>query len=127
MWVLRLGLVAFVLFGCSANSSQQINPDDPFDDPFFGDGIGGSSLDEVVRGRAPSVGYLSDDGSQTAEDALLAEHADPVWGESKRDGVSDPLAPEKSFADKAGEATLSTLSVLMGAGMAALPYLIGAL
>jgi hypothetical protein len=48
-------------------------------------------------------------------------------GSSEAQGDEDTLYghDQKSFYDKASEATLATMSILMGAGMAALPFLIG--
>jgi len=120
-------LGAFLL-SCGAAGRGPSSSDDPFDDPFFREGFGGRSLDEIWDEPAPSVGWLAGDaGGRRGEERLLAEHADPIWGEGE-----DPLAEEeaelhgKSFGQKASEAAVATMSVLFAAGMTALPFLVGA-
>src|SRR5262245_33873310 len=91
MKLLRTALIAAVVTGCSANSSHKVNPNDPFDDPFFDEGMESNSLDDVMHGTAPSVGYLSKEGTQSSEDQLLSEHAGPIWGEDH--ATDDTFAP----------------------------------
>lgn len=121
-------LLAVLLLSCSSHSQQQtFNPDDPFDDPFFSEEFAGhDSLDEIWQGPAPSAGSLFAEGDDI-ERQLLADHADPIWGEGEGP-LGDEQAPgaEKSFSDRASEAAVATMSVLFAAGMTALPYLIGA-
>ncbi len=107
--------------------------DDPFDDPFFEDGpAAGDSLDDFLREPAPSVGWLSEDGSQNPEAELLRSHGDATWfeaddafgGDSDEKGSGE--IDDRPFGQQAQEAALATMSVLVGAGMAALPYLLAA-
>ena len=165
-------VVATLVVACGCGSNKPLlNPKDPFDDPFFHDGLGSgtSSLDEIMREPAPSVGWLSRDGARpphgNAEDddadgssdatgatgspgakaklnadgegvLLEAEGDDSYVGRphhhhqvttdddaGSEEGTGGP--EEKSFSDKAEEASLATMSILMGLGMAALPFLIG--
>jgi len=164
-------VVATLVVACGCGSNKPLlNPKDPFDDPFFHDGMGSgtNSLDEIMREPAPSVGWLSSDGARPphgdADDdapdgsgatgsagspgakAKLNADGEGVLLEAEGDGsyVGQPhhhhqVAPtdegddgqdstggdEKSFSDKAEEASLATMSILMGLGMAALPFLIG--
>ena len=164
-------VVATLVVACGCgNNKPLLNPKDPFDDPFFHDGLGSgtSSLDEVMHGPAPSVGWLSNDGARPphgdADDdapggsgttgapgspgtnAKLNADGEGVLLEAEGDSsyvgqphhhhqaaapVDDPDGEEgnggdeKSFSDKAEEASLATMSILMGLGMAALPFLIG--
>lgn len=117
---------AAFLVACSAQSSRRSA--DPFDDPFFESGFaGGSGLDDFLSEPAPNVGWLSRDGESSPEERLIRLHGDPIWDEHEQP-EADLLPPEeRPFVEKAQEATLATLSVLVGAGMAALPFLIGAL
>jgi hypothetical protein len=161
-------VVATLVVACGCgNNKPLLNPKDPFDDPFFHDGMGSgtSSLDEIMREPAPSAGWLSSDGARPphgdADDdapdasgspgspgakAKLNADGEGVLLEAEGDSsyVGKPhrhhqVAPEddvdgeegtagndeKSFSDKAEEASLATMSILMGLGMAALPFLIG--
>lgn len=144
------GVIALaLLFVACSNNKSLINEDDPFDDPFFSDGLGNGtrSLDEILREPSPSVGWLAREGavppsrssrsggsgvtSGPDEEGVLleAENADgyppPGAGEDEQDEDSLRASNEKSFYDQASEATLATMSILVGAGMAALPFLIG--
>lgn len=125
---------------CSATRDQTIvDPDDPFSDPFFReDDFGSASLDEYLKEPAPKVGRLSggpeDEHERQAAEREALERAgierDPKLGESgpeDSDQTLDSIKPkrERTFQEKAEEATLATMSVLVGIGMAALPYLIG--
>lgn len=151
-WLVPVVAVAVLVASCSGSKSL-LNEKDPFNDPFFSDGLGSGtrSLDEIMREPAPSVGWLGRDGNvQSAppsrasarsvgsapegESVLLeAENegntvADRTHGgepgEMDEDGQMVP-AGEKSTYDQASEATMATMSVLFGLGMAALPFLIG--
>ncbi len=146
-----LALGCLLLGACSASSSR--DADEGLSDPFFREGIsdGTGSLDEVLEGNAPSVGWLSgprDPEDDPAEEELLGrersaagagevveaernkaardrgeeivEDDDPEGG-TKRTG----RGRQKTFSEKAQEATLSTMSVLLSAGMVALPFLLG--
>jgi len=144
-------MVALLAFACSNNKSL-LNEDDPFDDAFFSDGLssGTSSLDEILRQPAPSVGHLAREGALppsrsarervneklgtgSSEEGVLLQAEDNGDGEeSYADAGSDEededyarARGQKSFYERASEATLATMSVLVGAGMAALPFLIG--
>lgn len=153
-------LLAFLAVACSGNSSL-VDPNDPFDDPFFREGWDGtSSLDEILREPAPSVGWLARDGfvqqrpPSDADDPYAAgpdgepraageAGSDNVLLRAESGGSTDGDDPadvyggeygdeedvggrnQKSFYERASEATLATMSVLVGAGMAALPFLIG--
>lgn len=98
------------------------DPDDPFDDPFFDSSFqGGDSLDEIWNGPAPSVGWLYD-GDRGADQAL-DDHSDPFWDDQP--GGNEFGSKEKTFSEKAQEASMATLSILVGAGMTALPFLLG--
>jgi hypothetical protein len=117
---------------CSSHgqdSFDNYDPADPFNDPFFNSSFESDSLDEFLSEPAPSVGWLSRDGDQSGESQLLRDHSDPIWDDAQGEEGQDEIGPktEKTFAQKAQEATLATMSILVGAGMAALPYLIGAL
>ncbi len=145
--VRRVLVVALLAVACSSNKGF-LNEDDPFDDPFFNDGLGSgtSSLDEILREPAPSVGWLAREGAVPpsartraggGQDVSAAPDGEGVLLEAEGDG--DPSGvqggeldedaqasrSQKSFYDQASEATLATMSVLVGAGMAALPFLIG--
>ncbi|MFP6664107.1 MAG: hypothetical protein VCC00_07915 [Deltaproteobacteria bacterium] len=117
---------AAFLVACSAQSGKRSS--DPFDDPFFTSGFaGGSGLDDFLAEPAPSVGWLAAGGEQSPEERLIRLHGDPIW-DDRGQPESGLLPPEeRPFLEKAEEATLATLSVLVGAGMAALPFLLGAL
>jgi len=140
VWVGRLAIAAALIAGaCAQNNGPDdpfaaYDPNDPFSDPFFNEGFGSDSLDEIAGGQSPSDDWLANPGEGNSDDQLLAAHADPYWGEGDSSGggtdqEDDAFGPKpnKSFGEKAQEATLATMSVLVGAGMAALPYLIGAL
>lgn len=138
--------LALLVVACSNNKSL-INEDDPFDDPFFSDGLGNGtrSLDEILREPSPSVGWLAREGavppsrssrsggsgitSGPDEEGVLleAENEGGYAAEGGNEQDEDALraSNEKSFYDQASEATLATMSILVGAGMAALPFLIG--
>ena len=143
----RVVVLALLAVACS-NNKGFLNEDDPFDDPFFNDGLGGgtSSLDEILREPAPSVGWLSSEGPVKSASRTRAGGPNDVSAAPDEEGVlleaegegdpafagGDELEEEemasrsqKSFYDRASEATLATMSVLVGAGMAALPFLIG--
>jgi hypothetical protein len=142
---------AALVVACSGNKAF-LNEKDPFDDPFFSDGLGSgtSALDEVMREPAPSVGWLARDGNVQAvppsnaqrgggfagapedENVLLeaenesgAVAARTGSGEDESEEGAMVPAGEKSTYDQASEATMATMSVLFGLGMAALPFLIG--
>jgi len=151
--VRAVALLASLALACS--SPALVNDDDPFDDPFFHDGLGSgtSSLDEILREPAPSVGWLAADGNvqqrpshrswrngepadaeaADGDDSVLlraeggGDDPDVVYGADDRDddAIDVPRRGQKSFYEKAQEATMATMSVLVGAGMAALPFLIG--
>jgi hypothetical protein len=146
---------AVLLLSCSASSSRDTDSTDPFDDPFFREGFGKSSVDEVWEQPSPSVGWLANESLYDRERAEPIEPEEGYigreraaagagevveaerrtaaqergFGEHDEDGgVSEGKrgsGREKSFSEKAQEATLATMSVLIGAGMAALPYLLG--
>jgi len=139
------GLAAAALVAaCSASSSKDFGPD-PFKDPFFQEGMGSSGVDEVLEHPAPSVGYLSNsdlyanEGEEEmirrerraagAGEVIEAEDRGELLGNGDDEDPGAPARPgsgrEKTFGEKAEEATLATMSVLIGAGMAALPYLLG--
>ena len=144
--VRRVIALALLAVACSNNKSF-INEDDPFDDPFFNDGVssGTSSLDEILREPAPNVGSLAREGARPPrssrsggggitsgpdEEGVLLEAEgeatyDPEGGGYEDDDEASASRSEKSFYDQASEATLATMSILVGAGMAALPFLIG--
>jgi len=147
-------VVALLAVACSG-SKPMLNPDDPFDDPFFHDGLGSgtSSLDEIMREPAPSVGWLAAEGAvppshrshggADGSGAQSGPDGEGVLLEAEGDGSNLPkhasrhdeddddaeavpgMYGQKSFYDKAQEATMATMSILVGAGMAALPFLIG--
>lgn len=124
--VLALLLVGSFVAACATQSTR--NSGDPFDDPFFERGFAaGDSLDDFLSEPAPSVGWLSRDGEQTPEDRLIRLHGDPIWEEGEQPEAGLLPDEERPFVERAQEATLATLSVLVGVGMAALPFLIGAL
>ena len=119
-------LVAAFLVACSAEKSRQSS--DPFDDPFFSSGFAGEAgLDSFLAEPAPSVGWLSADGEQSPEDRMIRVHGDPIWGEHEQPESDFIPNKERPFMEKAQEATMATMSVLVGVGMAALPFLLGAL
>lgn len=151
-WLVPVVAVAVLAASCSGNKGF-LNEKDPFNDPFFHDGIGDGTraLDEIMREPAPSVGWLGRDGNVQSrppahdsatsvssapdgESVLLeaenagntaARHAQAAEpGEDGEEGQMEP-AGEKSTYDQASEATMATMSVLFGLGMAALPFLIG--
>ena len=147
--VVALAAAGLLVAACSA--SQKEIGGDPFEDSFFQDGMDGhSSLDEIWQQRAPNVGHLADphrygndDDKKIVDDEIRRERVaagagqvveaegrdldrDPDgMSESGGDSPARPRKSEKSFSERAQEATLATMSVLLGAGMAALPYLLG--
>ena len=126
--VLSTILIAAFLVACSAEKSRRSS--DPFDDPFFHSGFAGESgLDSFLSEPSPSVGWLSEGGEQSPEERLIREHGDPIWGDSYDQPESDLTSNKKDrpFMEKAQEATMATMSVLVGVGMAALPFLLAAL
>lgn len=150
-WLVPVVAVALLTVSCSGNKSL-LNEKDPFDDPFFSDGLGSGtrSLNELMREPAPNVGWLAHDGTVQSrpqahganglddapeDDGVLLEAeneghevADRArsgeTGQASEDGELVPSG-EKSAYDQASEATMATMSVLFGLGMAALPFLIG--
>ena len=112
---------------CSQNRSDDpfsnYDPSDPFSDPFFDSSFKSpGSLDEIWDEPSPSVGWLYD-GDGGPEQAL-GDHSDPFWDDEP--GSGDFASPgEKTFSEKAQEASMATLSILVGAGMTALPFLLG--
>ncbi len=102
--------------------------DEAFDDPFFADGMAaGDSLDEFLREPSPSVGWLSDDSPREFGGDPFGRPGDEdesFFGDEDEDDTD--AAGERPFAQQAQEAALATMSVLVGAGMAALPYLLAA-
>jgi hypothetical protein len=146
--------VAVLVASCSGNKSL-LNEKDPFDDPFFSDGSGSGtrSLNELMREPAPSVGWLAHDGAVQSRpqsqggsgaggidgapegDSVLLEaenEGNEVAGRARAGGDGEAGeegalvgSGEKSAYDQASEATMATMSVLFGLGMAALPFLIG--
>ncbi|HEY8518113.1 MAG TPA: hypothetical protein VIS07_21600 [Candidatus Binatia bacterium] len=146
-------LAVLLVLACSGKRSL-VNEDDPFDDPFFSDGLGGGdSLDAFLREPAPSVGWLAREGAVPptrsareraaelageplpAEGGVLLEaeggesgegvYGDDPYGDEDDANARARARGEKSFYERASEATLATMSVLVGAGMAALPFLVG--
>jgi hypothetical protein len=147
-------LGAALIVACATNATKDFDNDDPLRDSFFDDSIGGSSLDEVWQQPAPSVGWLANEDlydpdragpSDSEEDVVRRERRAAGAGEvveaerrtdlrdrgepeDDEDGASRPSSSrkrEKTFSEKAQEATMATMSVLIGAGMTALPYLLG--
>jgi hypothetical protein len=143
--------VALLVAACSATKDFD-DPSDPLGDHFFSRGMESDSLDEVMHGQSPSVGWLANedlydqervtesDGENElvrreraaagAGEVVEAERRSDPWARDGDDSdASDPgrgiSKREKTFGEKAQEATLATMSVLIGAGMAALPYLLG--
>jgi hypothetical protein len=144
-----IALLAFAIAACTEGASY--DPKDPWSDPFFREGFHSSELDHVMNENAPSVGWLSNPDHKSAhppkgvdpdqmdhdekappaghEDELLG--AEPAGAHSSDDAQADDgdedgdTGHPRSFSEKAQEATLATLSILVGAGMAALPYLVG--
>jgi len=119
-------LVSAFLVACSAEKSRRSA--DPFDDPFFTSGFAGEGgLDSFLAEPAPNVGWLSAEGEQSPEERMIREHGDPIWGKQEQPESDFIPTKERPFMEKAQEATMATMSVLVGVGMAALPFLIGAL
>jgi hypothetical protein len=103
---------------CSTNKHKH-NPDDPFDDPFFREGHW-SELDNS---------YLSHDEREAMDDAgykTRSDLVDPEDGEGDDEDGKNAKGPakDKTFSEKAEEASLATMSVLVGLGMTALPFLL---
>ncbi len=126
-WAGRLMVAVMIIAGACSQSRpddpfSNYNSDDPFDDPFFHSSFqGGSSIDEIWDEPSPSVGWLYDgDGGA---DQALGDHSDPFWDDEP--GSGEFGSKEKSFSEKAQEASMATLSILVGAGMTALPFLLG--
>lgn len=148
-----LAAALFAAAACSANKRDAAN--DPFGDPFFDGGFGTRWSDEVLHQRAPSVGWLNDKTREPSDDLaddpspsesrevdesemLRRERSSMGWGSGEllgEEGDPDVAAPdgskpksnsqEKPFSEKAEEAAVSTLGILIGAGMTALPFLLG--
>ena len=91
------------------------------------DRVGESGLDSFLSEPAPNVGWLSAEGEQSPEERMIREHGDPIWGKQEQPESDFIPTKERPFMEKAQEATMATMSVLVGVGMAALPFLIGAL
>ena len=124
--VLAVLLSAAFLVACSAEKSRRSS--DPFDDPFFRSGFAGESgLDGFLAEPAPNTGWIYAGGEQSPEERLIRAHGDPIWGEHEQPEADLGSEDERPFMEKAQEATMATMSVLVGVGMAALPFLIGAL
>ena len=150
-WLVPVLAAAALVVACSGNKAF-LNEKDPFDDPFFSDGLGSgtSALDEVMREPAASVGWMAHDGNVQAippsnaqrggglagapedENVLLEAENESGAMAARTEGGEDEAeegemvpAGEKSTYDQASEATMATMSVLFGLGMAALPFLIG--
>ena len=124
-------LTALLAWSCnSAGVRPEINPNDPFDDPFFREGLDDPAFaEDVWGGPAPDSDWNSSGDGLTEAD-LLRQHADPYWELGEDSPLIDEVSGkggEKTLMEKAEEATLATMSVLIGAGMVALPYLIGAM
>jgi len=151
-------VVAALAVACSSNKPL-LNPGDPFNDPFFHEGMndGTNALDEIMREPAPSVGWLAHDGAvpppghadattghstskldANGEGVLLEgegdisgagqpRHHPQAAADDEGDGedMTGTNGDGKTFSEKAEEASLATMSILMGLGMAALPFLIG--
>jgi len=144
-----------LLAGAACSAGKRDAANDPFGDPFFDDGFGTRWTNEVLHERAPSVGWLNDktrppsddladdpspsDGPSEAEmlrreRSSLGSGAGELLGDTREDDVAahDGEKPnstsnpqEKPFSEKAEEAAVSTLGILIGAGMTALPFLLG--
>ena len=150
-WLVPVVAVAVLAASCSGNKPM-LNEKDPFNDPFFSDGLGSGtrSLDELMREPAPSAGWLAHDGNVQSRPTSRAPggsggldqapEGDSVLLEAENEGneVADRAqsgeqgedgeliaSGEKSGYEQASEATMATMSVLFGLGMAALPFLIG--
>lgn len=147
-WLVPVLMAAMLGVSCSGNKSL-LNESNPFDDPFFTDGLGNGTeaLDEILREPAPNVGSLAREGAvQSAPRRASKEHGvvagpdeegvlleaegeggQPAAGAQEAEDEEGALVAsgQKSFYDQASEATMATMSVLVGAGMAALPFLIG--
>ena len=120
--------------GCAAEEKKHsANPwDDPFDDPFFREEGLSLNNDEYLKQGAPSVGSLSPEEDeevrlraerQALRDAGFTAHG--RYQETNPDDEADSGKPqEKSFSDKAEEASVATMSILVGLGMTALPFLL---
>lgn len=127
-WIGRLLIAVMIIAGaCSQNDPNDpfsnYNPDDPFNDPFFNSSFGGTdSLNEIWDEPSPNVGWLydGDGGAETA----LDDHSDPFWDDEPGSDEFGKNA-NKTFSEKAQEASMATLSILVGAGMTALPFLLG--
>lgn len=155
-WLVPVVAVAVLVASCSNKS--MLNEKDPFDDPFFSDGVGSGtrSLNELMREPAPNVGWLAHDGPVQSRpqghggsdvsgvdgapegDSVLLEaenEGNEVAGHARSGGSGEAGqageegelvgSGQKSAYDQASEATMATMSVLFGLGMAALPFLIG--
>jgi hypothetical protein len=139
-------VVVWVGAGCSEHSTRKpVDPNDPFSDPFFTDEepVFRSHAAEIPK-EAPSVGAMSDapdkgsDRAKSEREALersgfthdsdssdlLVDGLDPVATASDPAKFDSPGGSGKTFRDKAEEATLATLSVLIGLGSVALPFIV---
>ena len=94
---------------------------DPFDDPFFDSSFDQDTDDPFRSTDMSDTAWLY--GDEDGAEAALDDHADPYWDTKQSDELD--LGREKTFAEKAQEASLATLSILVGAGMTALPFLVG--
>ncbi|MFM8411594.1 MAG: hypothetical protein ACKOCT_15125 [Alphaproteobacteria bacterium] len=150
-----VAIAAALLAGAACSAGKRDAANNPFGDPFFDGGFGTRWSDEVLHQRAPSVGWLNDKTREPADDLrddpspsepagmdetemlrrerssmgsgsgeLLGDSGDPDV--AAHDGSKPPPNPqEKPFSEKAEEAAVSTLGILIGAGMTALPFLLG--
>ena len=124
--------VFLVAYACSESAKKKHDPDDPFDDSFFHNEEWSSIEDDpFLKQGAPTVGSLigqdEDKEHADAENRALekagftsSDPDDPDADSENPDAAKHP----KNFSERAQEATLSTMSILVGLGMAALPFVI---
>lgn len=126
LWTGRLVVAVLLVVGACAQHRPDdpfasLGSSDPFDDPFFDSSFDDDSSDPSSAVDASDTDWLY--GSEDGAHAALSEHADPYWDTNRSDELD--LGRNKTFAEKAQEASLATLSILVGVGMTALPFLLG--
>jgi hypothetical protein len=128
-WLVLVLAVLLVAYACSESAKKKHDPDDPFDDAYFHNDEWSSIEDDpFLKQGAPTVGSLigpEEDSEHADAERRALEEAGFASKDSDPDSQdADSPKHEKKFSDRAQEATLATMSILVGLGMTALPFLV---
>jgi len=119
VWLVLLVFALAASYPACSSSQHKHNPDDPFDDPFFHEGhwseLDNSYLSHRDREELEDGGYEARSDSVDPDDGL---------GDEEDGKNAKGPAKDRPFKEKAEEASIATMSVLIGLGMTALPFLI---